>query len=134
MRRGSILILLLLSLAACGRSEAPMDDGVCWRAQFDAAGAPRFTRLASGVGSLETCAVLLEGRHLQGASSIDGAFQGYFIFVDPDAITSARHVRGFRYPIFQPPQRAQVDRDLARLMKQNGGRLPDAGQLTLERR
>ena len=66
--------------------------------------------LARGVENLETCAVLLEGVHLQGQRGADGAYQGYFIFVDADAISSARSLGGMRYPIFQPPQRASIDR------------------------
>jgi hypothetical protein len=86
------------------------------------------------VANLETCAVLLEGLRLQGQASTDGAYQGYFIFVDADEMSSARHTQGFRYPIFQPPQRASVDRDLQRLMRERGGALPDASELDLERK
>jgi hypothetical protein len=64
---------------------------------------------------------------------VDGAFQGYFIFADARQISSALHTGGLRYPIFQPPQRASIDGDLTRLMREHGGALPDAAALSLER-
>jgi hypothetical protein len=132
--RPALLVLLLLSLlAACNGPPAPQDDGVCWLAGADASGPARFKPVARGVSSLESCAVLLEAMRLQGRAEVDGAFQGYFIFADSRQISSAVHAGGIRYPIFQPPQRASVDRDLTRLMKQQGGALPDAGALSLER-
>jgi hypothetical protein len=132
--RGLVALLFALSLAACARQEAPEDIGVCWRVHAGAGGAVSFTPLARNVANLETCAVLLEGLRLQGQAQTDGAFQGYFIFVDEGTMSSARHVQGFRYPIFQPPQRAEVDRDLQRLMRERGGQLPDASELALERK
>lgn len=134
MRRALLLLPLLASLAACAGPSAPDEDGVCWRGADSAGGgAPRFSVLARGIDSLETCAVLLEAAHLQGAPQAEGAYQGYFIFVNAAAITSGHHLGGLRYPIFQPPQRAQVDRDLKRLISENNGRMPDAGQISLER-
>jgi hypothetical protein len=39
-----------------------------------------------------------------------------------------------RYPVFQPPQRAAIDRDLKRMIKSHGGELPDAADLSIERK
>lgn len=128
-----LALTALLSLVACGQPEAPSDDGVCWRIDPGTDRAPRFSVLARGVSDLDTCAVLLEGLRLEGQPSTDGAYQGYFIFVDSGPIGSARSLHGFRYPIFQPPQRAAVDRDLRRLIQSGGGRMPDPGQIDLER-
>ena len=128
------LALTLVSLTACNRVEAPGDLGVCWRMDRVPGGPPQFTALAHGVGDLDTCAVLLEAERLQGKASANGAFQGYFIFVDATGMSSATHPDGFRYPIFQPPQRAAVDRDLKRMMLARGGRMPDAAELSLERK
>jgi|SRR5579872_4239268 len=124
---------LALALAGCGEVAAPRDDGVCWLSH-GRPDAPRFTPLARGVESLETCAVLLEARRLQGEAETNGAYQGYFIFVDANRITSATRAAGLRWPVLQPPQRAAVDRDLQRLMKERDGRMPDAADLSLERR
>jgi hypothetical protein len=131
--RFATLLLLVAPLAACNGPPAPQEAGVCWQAHRGAAGAAAFTPLARDVGSLENCAVLLEGLRLQGKPETDGAYQGYFIFVGADAITSALHTAGVRYPIFQPPQRVSIDRDLRRLMAERGGKMPDAGEIGLER-
>jgi hypothetical protein len=117
MRSAWLALLLLIPLAACAGRGAPEDAGVCWRAEGGDAVAPKFAVMARGVGNLETCAVLLEAAHMQGGAEVEGAYQGYFVFVDAKAITSGRHEGGLRYPIFQPPQRAEVDRDLTRLLK-----------------
>ena len=134
MTRTFVVLLGLFALAACDQLEAPQADGVCWRMDRVPGQRPKFTELARGIANLDNCAVLLEALRLQGQASADGAFQGYFIFVDANGVTSAKHPDGFRYPIFQPPQRMEVDRELQRLMKARGGRLPDAAELSLERK
>jgi hypothetical protein len=134
MTRAVAVLSGLLALAACSQVEAPQADGVCWRMDRVSGQSPKYSELARGVGNLENCAVLLEAVRLQGQASADGAYQGYFIFVDASGVSSAKHPDSFRYPIFQPPQRAQIDRDLRRLMAARGGRLPDAAELSLERK
>ena len=133
MRLASLVLLLLSPLAACSGPTAPQDVGVCWLGGADASGPARFKPVARDVDSLESCAVLLEAMRLKGGAEIDGAYQGYFIFADSREISSAMHTAGIRYPIFQPPQRASIDRDLTRLRKEQGGKLPDAGALSLQR-
>src|SRR6185437_11819578 len=131
MRRlAASLALAALALAACSGPGAPEDSGVCFRVDGAAA---KFTALARGLENLESCAVLLEGLKLQGHPAPIGAFQGYFIFIGDDAIRSAPSLHGMRYPVFQPPQRAAIDRDLQRMLKERGGQLPDAGDLSVER-
>ncbi|MBV9994860.1 MAG: hypothetical protein JO127_06575 [Caulobacteraceae bacterium] len=128
------LALAALILASCGDVTAPDERGVCWRSAAAAGdGAAKFTPLAQDVSSLENCAVLLEAVRLQTGSGANGAYQGYFIFVDAAEMSSASHAGGLHYPIFQPPQREAVDRDLRRLIRERGGRLPGAGEITLER-
>jgi hypothetical protein len=124
------LAFAALALAGCAGPPAPDDPGVCFRADGSPA---KFTALAHGVENLESCAVLLEGLKLQGHPAPTGAFQGYYIFVGDDAIRSAPSLHGMRYPVFQPPQRAAIDRDLQRMLKERGGQLPDAGDLSVER-
>ena len=124
--------LLAVTLAACNGGPAPQQPGVCWRAQPSATGKPTFAPLARDVGTLESCAVLLEALRLQGAPQANGAYQGYFIFVGADAMTSALHAGGVRYPIFQPPQRRAIDRDIRRLMAERGGKMPDPSDFRLE--
>ena len=133
--RGRMTVLMLsLALAGCQPVQAPDDVGVCWRVRHDAGGTVKFQPLARDVGNLETCAVVLEGLRLKGEAQPDGAYQGYFILVDSNGVRSGPHLTGLHYPVFQPPQRAAIDRDLRRIMKTHGGRLPDAAQLSLERK
>ena len=126
-------ILAALALAACAGPSAPQDPGVCFRVD-NVGGKTAFTALARGVENLETCAVLLEAVILQGHPAPTGAYQGYFIFVGADAIRSAQSLGGMRYPVFQPPQRATIDKDLKRMMQERGGQLPDASDLSIERK
>jgi hypothetical protein len=132
IRTAATLLFLAASLAACNGAPAPQQSGVCWRAQSGVTGKVSFAPLAREVGTLESCAVLLEALRLQGARQVDGAYQGYFIFVGADAMTSALHARGVRYPIFQPPQRRMIDRDIRHLMAERGGKMPDPGDFRLE--
>jgi hypothetical protein len=131
-RAGPGLALLAALLAGCAGRGAPTDRGVCWRA--NSGRAPAFTAVARDVGSLDDCAAELEAIHLQGAPRADGAFQGYFIFVDARQIASATGLRGFRYPIFQPAQRREIDGDLRDLIKARDGRLPAAADIAVQRR
>jgi hypothetical protein len=132
-RHLAALLLLAPLLAACNGPPAPQEAGVCWRANQATAGQVSFSPLARDVGTLESCAVLLEALRLRGASQANGAYQGYFIFVGADAMTSALHRGGVRYPIFQPPQRKVIDRDIRRLMAERGGQMPAPGDFRLER-
>src|SRR5579859_3190598 len=134
MRGRWAFLLLTFALAACQPAQAPDDVGVCWRVRQEPPGAVKFQPIARDVGNLETCAVLLEGLRLKGEAEPDGAYQGYFILVDANGVRSGPHLTGLHYPVFQPPQRAAIDRDLGRIMKAHGGRLPDASQLSLERK
>src|SRR5256885_9686366 len=103
----TIVTLLALAVAACEGPRAPEDPGVCWQ-RTDAGGQAHFSRLAEQVESLENCAVLLEALRLQGQSHTDGAFQGYYIFVNDRSISSSPSAGRHGYPIFQPPQRDEI--------------------------
>ena len=133
MNRRLAAFPLLLLIAACNGPPAPREAGVCWRAGPAIAGKISYAPLARDVGTLESCAVLLEAVRLQGAPQVTGAYQGYFIFVGADAMTSALHTGGIRYPIFQPPQRRSIDRDIRRLLAERGGKMPDPSDFRLER-
>ncbi len=133
MIRPFLFAALLLALAGCNQGDAPRDDGVCWQAHAVKSGPTRYTALARGVGSLEDCAVLLEAARLEGQTETNGAYQGFFLFIDADQMTSGTHAAGFHFPILQPPQRAEVDRDLRKLIAEHGGKLPADADLSLER-
>lgn len=131
-RAPAALLIVATLLAACHGPAAPMEAGVCWRAATDPTGKVTYTPLARGVGTLESCAVLLEAVRLQGAPQVNGAYQGYFLFVGADTMTSALHTGGVRYPIFQPPQRKVIDRDIRRLLTERGGKMPAPDDFRLE--
>lgn len=133
MIRFSAIVLASLALGACNQGEAPREDGVCWQAHASANGKVGFSPLARGVGSLEDCAVLLEAARLEGQAETNGAYQGFYLFIDANQMTSGSRLDGFRYPVLQPPQRADVDRDLRRLMAQHGGKIPVDANLSLVR-
>ncbi len=95
------------------RASAPTNIGVCWRTVDRGGGEAEVSRSwPTDVASLDDCAALLETYHLQGARTSNGAFQGYFIFVDDREVASSTQADGFRYPIFQPSQRREIDGDL----------------------
>jgi hypothetical protein len=126
----AVLAGALAGLAGCDEAGAPVDRGVCWRAS----GENRFEAVARNVWSLDDCAAQLEAYHLQGWGRVVGAFQGYYIFVDDRQIASAPGPHGFRYPIFQPGQRRQIDADLRALIKAKGGKAPGAADISVERK
>jgi hypothetical protein len=129
-----ILAAGALLLTACESGvKAPETAGVCWQRK-EAAGKTTFSVLAREITSLENCAVLLEAVRLQGGGNANGAYQGYYINIDADAISSTPHPGRRGYPIFQPPQRDEIDAELRRLIKARGGQLPTAGDLAVERK
>ncbi|HZZ34213.1 MAG TPA: hypothetical protein VFE03_00715 [Caulobacteraceae bacterium] len=136
--RRSIFVLAAaacaLILSACEQFSAPSDEGVCWQRIGATSGKPRFSVLARNISSLENCAVLLEAVRLQGGGNSNGAFQGYYIYVDEDRIASSSNPSGRGYPILQPPQREAVDAELRRLIKARGGQMPNAANINLERK
>ena len=128
-----------LAMAACQGPGAPAEPGVCWRSDASTRGGardgrPAFAVVARDVASLDDCAAELEAIHLQGAPRADGAFQGYFIFIDAREVASSTGLRGFHYPIFQPAQRREIDADLRDLIKERNGRLPSAGDIAVQRK
>jgi hypothetical protein len=133
MRLAVLALITVLPLAACSGPSAPQDDGVCWRAKAGS-GQTGFEPVARGVQNLESCAVLLEAMRLRGGADVEGAYQGYFVFAAAAGISSGPHTGGLHYPVFQPPQRASIDRDLKQIMAEHGGQLPDAEALSIERR
>jgi hypothetical protein len=97
-------------------SEAPTDTGVCWRVtQFK----PKlsFLSVSQGDPNLESCAMHLEyTRQTQHLTSIAGAYQGAFLFVDGHDITSAQDIESPRYSLFTPNQRQDLDGKIRELI------------------
>lgn len=130
---GALAVVALILLTIREGPPAPTQRGVCWR-MAPKPGRSAFVIVATGVADLDDCAAVLEAIHVQGAARADGAFQGYFIFVDAREVASATASRGFHYPIFQPAQRREIDADLRDLIKERNGRLPTPGDIAVERR
>ena len=128
------LFLGAIALAGCEGRDAPTDIGVCWRVAAIKGAAPRFAPLNTDVASLDDCAAQLEALHIQGAKTVLGAYQGFFIFVDETEVTSSPHLHSFRYPIFQPSQRKVIDADLRSLIKDRDGKLTSTGDISVGRK
>ena len=96
--------LILLALAGCSQGvQAPADSGVCWHMAQFAGGKVRFNRLARNVPSLEACAAQLEAMRLRfsalgaGGDQMIGAYQGQFLFLQPEGIFTAENLDGAHY-------------------------------------
>jgi hypothetical protein len=110
---------LAAALGGCSNptvSEAPTDTGVCWRVtQFKPKLA--FLSVSQGDPNLETCAMHLEyTRQTQHLTSIAGAYQGEFLFVDPHDITSAQDIESARYSLFTPNQHEDLEGKIRELI------------------
>ena len=102
-----VLAVLLMGggLGACSKAvEAPTDVGVCWHAVFLKDGGVKFNKLATGKKALENCAASLEGMRLRFASlgaaqeQIVGAYQGQWLFIQPEGVFVSQSLTGGRYP------------------------------------
>jgi hypothetical protein len=92
-----------LGLSACERQiEAPMDRGLCTQLVFKE-GKPQFNTVSKNEPSLESCAASLEGMRLRflrlGGSmeTITGAYQGQFLFLQPEGVFTAQSYNGARF-------------------------------------
>jgi hypothetical protein len=99
-----IAVLAVLALGACSKQvEAPTDQGVCWHMAQLPDDKVRFNRLAANVDSIEKCAVQLEAMRVRflslGGSNNDiiGAYQGQFIFLQPQGIFIGQSLTSGRY-------------------------------------
>jgi len=93
-----------LALAACEKQiEAPSDAGVCWHMVNLPGGKVRFNKLTQNVASIERCAADLEAMRLrfnalgQSNDHMTGAFQGQFLFLQPEGIFTSQSLTGGRY-------------------------------------
>ena len=94
-----------LALSGCAKTlEAPSDQGVCYAMATLKDGNVRFNALASKVPDLEHCAADLEAMRVRfnqlGASNkeLTGAYQGQFIFLQPEGVFTSSRYSGIRYP------------------------------------
>lgn len=95
----------VLALAACSKTpQAPDVAGECYLMATNKDGTVKFNRIAENIQDLEHCAAQIEivrRRFRSLGSSRDeyiGAFQGSFIFVQPEGIFTSTKLDGIRYP------------------------------------
>ena len=98
------LALLAAPLAGCDTSPRPPNDvGVCYQYVTPASGKPHFNVLQQNTQTLEACAGALEAMRIKflglggNQTSITGAFQSKFIFVEQDGIFTADTLKGSAY-------------------------------------
>jgi len=94
-----------VAVAGCQKQiEAPADRGVCWHMVQTPGGKPKFNRLAANQPDLEHCAAQLEIMRLNfsalGArqTQVTGAYQGQFLFLQPEGVFTAQTFDGYRFP------------------------------------
>ncbi|HEX4095857.1 MAG TPA: hypothetical protein VHX64_03965 [Caulobacteraceae bacterium] len=105
MRLLSLLALAALGVAGCSQGvQPPADTGVCWHMSQFAGGKVRFNRLAQNVPTLEACAAQLEAMRIRFSAlgsnpeQMIGAFQGQFLFLQPEGIFTGDSLDGPHYP------------------------------------
>jgi hypothetical protein len=98
------LALIPPLLAACDNSPRPPgDSGVCYQYVIPRPGQHRFNVLSKNTPSLEACASALEAMRLHflmiggNQTSLTGAYQSKFIFLEPDGIFTADSLNGASY-------------------------------------
>jgi hypothetical protein len=97
--------LAVLGLTACEKPiEAPSAAGECYLMATLKDGTTKFNRIAENVKDLEHCAVEIEivRRRFQAMGSPQqewiGAYQGSFVFVEPEGVLTSTKLDGIRYP------------------------------------
>lgn len=100
-----IASIACLLLAACSQTpKAPTDTGVCYHLASVENGKARFNVVATKIPDMEHCAAELEAmrvRFLQLGGSkteIAGAYQGNFLFLQPEGVFTSENYDGARYP------------------------------------
>jgi hypothetical protein len=100
----AIFSLSMATLAGCDNSlRPPGDTGVCYQYVALKSGQHRFNVLERNVPSLEACAGALEAMRLKFLSiggnqtTITGAYQSKFLFLQPEGIFTADSLGGGSY-------------------------------------
>ena len=115
---------LALVLGGCSKApKAPDQAGVCWHAVPMSDGTIKFNLLAKNQTSLEACAAQLESMRLKfrGLGLVQktmlGAYQGNFLFLQPEGVFTAKTYDGNRYLV---------------LVRTGDGRLAKIGEMPLQ--
>lgn len=111
-------LLVVTGLAACApQVVAPAGEGLCWRMFEVADQKPRFEIVGRDVPNLESCAAVLEGARMMEGSPTSGAYNGHFIFVGDDQITSSTTLGGTRIRVFEPEDRRRLQEGVQTLIE-----------------
>ena len=101
IRPAALLVLAAAALTACESDavKAPTERGACWHMVPQGEDVPpKFNRLPGHYASLEYCAGGLELIRRRGTrSTIIGAYQGQFIFVERRGLFAGKTLTGARY-------------------------------------
>jgi hypothetical protein len=99
-----LLAVAAVALSGCDTSpKPPGDTGVCYQYVTLKNGQHRFNVLEQNVKSLEVCAGALEAMRLKflalggNQTSITGAYQSKFIFLEPEGVFTADSLNGASY-------------------------------------
>ena len=113
-----------LSLSACTKQiTAPLERGACWHAVPLSDGTIKFNDLAKNQPSIEACAARLEDMRLKfkalGSQQtyMLGAYQGNYLFLQPEGVFTSRTYKGNRYLV---------------LVRTGDGRLAKIGEMPLQ--
>jgi hypothetical protein len=94
----------VLALAGCAKQvAAPTEAGICWQAIPLKSGDIKFNKVSEHEPSMETCAASLEGMRLRFLSmggnnqEVIGAYQGNYLFLEPNGIFMSQTFHGNRY-------------------------------------
>jgi hypothetical protein len=75
-----------------------------------------FVPIAAQSPDILSCAADLELAYVSERQPVVGAYQGWYLFVGPDAIEGAQRLDLLRYPLLNTAQRASLDRQLRALL------------------
>lgn len=115
---------LTLALGGCSKApQAPDQAGICWHAVPMSDGTIKFNLLAKNQTSLEVCAAQLESMRLRfrglglTQKTMLGAYQGNYLFLQPEGVFTAKTYDGNRYLV---------------LVRTGDGRLAKIGEMPLQ--
>jgi hypothetical protein len=106
MRRAfaALALAAIAALGACSKKTLPPGDiGVCYHVVIQKDQTLRYNKVVQNVRNLETCAANLEAMRVKflrmGGSRRDivGAYQGNFLFIDPEGVFTAPSLQEHRY-------------------------------------
>jgi uncharacterized lipoprotein NlpE involved in copper resistance len=99
-------VLVAFALGGCSKSvEAPTDPGACFLMATQKDGTTKFNKIADGIKDIEHCAAQIDQvrRNFRRLGSMQqeyvGAFQGSFLFIDNQGVSTANKFTATRYPL-----------------------------------